>query len=249
MFPTLQIGSISLQVPGLIYLVGLWIGLTLSERRIKILGNDPGYLYNLVFVALISGVIGARLSYIVTYPDAFSTNPWNIVSINPGLLDPNAGILVGIGAGFIYVYRKKLPGWVVLDDLTPLLALLAVAQGIANFSSGSGFGSPTQLPWSIFIWGTNRHPTQIYETLFATVVLAVLLMLGRLKTTSIPGNLFLSFITMTSSYRLFLEAFRGDSLLIGEGWRLTQVISWIILATSLALLIKNFRTSLEPDSE
>ncbi len=75
MFPIFQIGPVALQVPGLVLLAGLWIGLTLSERRARQRGENPGHLYNLVFIGLIAGVIGARLSYVATYPNAFTTNP------------------------------------------------------------------------------------------------------------------------------------------------------------------------------
>jgi prolipoprotein diacylglyceryl transferase len=241
MYPTLQIGSVSLQISGLVLLAGLWLGLTLSERRIPRLGEDPSYLYNLVFISIIAGVIGARLSYIISYPEAFSTNLRNIISINPGLFDPFAGALFAFTAAVIYIYRKKLPVWSVLDDLTPLLAILAIAQGIANFAAGTAFGSPTDLPWGIYLWGTNRHPSQIYEIIFSALILVFLYFAYQSKINKISGSLFLIFVSLTAASRLFLDAFRGDSVLVGSGWRLTQVISWLVLAACLALLIKKFQ--------
>ena len=236
MFPTLQLGPLALQVPGLVLLAGLWLGLTLSERRAKRHGENPGYLYNLVFIALIAGVIGARLSYAITYPSAFAANPLSLLSINPGLFDPFAGILIGVSAAVIYLYRKQLPLWSTLDALTPLFAVLAIAQGIAHFAAGSAFGSPTDLPWGIHIWVAIRHPTQIYEILFATITLLAVLLIDRFPLRQIPGLTFLSFIALSAASRLFIEAFRGDSTLIGSGFRSAQVMSWLVLAACLALL-------------
>lgn len=236
MFPTLQLGPLALQVPGLVLLAGLWLGLTLSERRAKRHGENPGYLYNLVFIALIAGVIGARLSYAITYPSAFAANPLSLLSINPGLFDPFAGILIGVSAAVIYLYRKQLPLWSTLDALTPLFAVLAIAQGIAHFAAGSAFGSPTDLPWGIHIWGAIRHPTQIYEILLATITLLAVLLIDRFPLRQIPGLTFLSFIALSAASRLFIEAFRGDSTLIGSGFRSAQVMSWLVLAACLALL-------------
>ena len=79
MFPILQIGPLAIQVPGLVIIVGLWFGLTLSERRAKKRGQNPNVLYNLVFIAIISGVIGARLAYVLSYPDAFAENPSSLI--------------------------------------------------------------------------------------------------------------------------------------------------------------------------
>ena len=236
MFPTLQLGPLALQVPGLVLLAGLWLGLTLSERRAKRHGENPGYLYNLVFIALIAGVIGARLSYDITYPSAFAANPLSLLSINPGLFDPFAGILIGVSAAVIYLYRKQLPLWSTLDALTPLFAILAIAQGIAHFAAGSAFGSPTDLPWGIHLWGAIRHPTQIYEILLATITLLAVLLIDRFPLGQIPGLTFLSFIALSAASRLFIEAFRGDSTLIGSGFRSAQIISWLVLAACLALL-------------
>jgi prolipoprotein diacylglyceryl transferase len=236
MFPTLQLGPLALQVPGLVLLAGLWLGLTLSERRAKRHGENPGYLYNLVFIALIAGVIGARLSYAITYPSAFAANPLSLLSINPGLFDPFAGILIGVSAAVIYLYRKQLPLWSTLDALTPLFAVLAIAQGIAHFAAGSAFGSPTDLPWGIHLWGAIRHPTQIYEILLATITLLAVLLIDRFPLGQIPGFTFLSFIALSAASRLFIEAFRGDSTLIGSGFRSAQVMSWLVLAACLALL-------------
>ena len=54
MLPTLQLGPLALQVPGLVLLAGLWLGLTLSERRARRIGENSGDLVNLVFIALIA---------------------------------------------------------------------------------------------------------------------------------------------------------------------------------------------------
>ena len=236
MFPIFQIGPVALQIPGLVLLAGLWIGLTISERRARRCGENPGHLYNLVFIALIADVIGARLSYAATYPSAFTTNPWSLVSLNPGLLDPLAGALIGAAAAAIYLFRKNLPLWSTLDALTPLFAVMGIAIGISHFASGSAFGTPTQAPWGIQLWGATRHPTQIYEIILATFTLIVIMFLDRTSWSLIPGNIFLSFISLSAVSRLFLEAYRGDSILLDSGFRIAQVISWLVLAACLVLL-------------
>lgn len=236
MFPTLQLGSLSLQVPGLVMIAGLWLGLSLSERRAKKHTENPGYLYNLVFIALIAGFIGARLVYAITYQEAFSSNIINLLSLNPGLFDPFAGVLIGGAAALIYIYRKQLPIWSTMDILTPLFAVLAIAQGIANLAAGNAFGSPTDLPWGIYIWGAVRHPTQIYEIIFAVITLVVVLLIEKYPLGKIPGFTFLTFMTLSAGSRLFVEAFRGDSDLIGNGIRSAQIISWLVMAVCLILI-------------
>lgn len=236
MFPTLQLGSLSLQVPGLVMIAGLWVGLSLSERQAKKRFGNPGYLYNLVFIALIAGFIGGRLVYAITYQEAFSSNLVNLLSLNPGLFDSFAGVLIGGAAALIYIYRKQLPIWSTLDTLTPLFAVLAISEGIANLAAGNAFGSPTDLPWGIYIWGAVRHPTQIYEIIFAVITLVVVLLIEKYPLGKIPGFTFLTFITLSAASRLFVEAFRGDSILIGIGFRSAQIMTWLVMAVCLVLI-------------
>lgn len=235
MLPIIQVGPLALQVPGLVLLVGLWLGLLLSERRARRVGDAPADLYNLVFIGLIAGVIGSRLSYAITYPSAFTGNLLNLVSLNPGLLDPFAGALIGIGAIMIYMYRKSLPIWRTLDNLTPLFAVMAIALGVSNLASGNAFGKPTNIPWGIHLWGAVRHPTQVYAIISATLILFALFFIDRTLWGKSSGNLFLAFLSLTAASRLLIEAFRGDSILIANGIRLAQVIAWLILAACLGI--------------
>ncbi len=232
MLPILQIGPLALQTPGLMYLLGLWFGLSLAEKFAPKRGISPDALYNLVFTGLIAGIIGARLGYVLLYPDAFLASPLSLVSLNPGLLDPFSGFAAALIAALVYGARKKLELWNTLDALTPFFAVFMIGAALANAASGAAFGMETSLPWGIDLWGAKRHPTQFYELGGAIVIL---LTLGRRsKQDSLPvGTLFLTFIALTAGARLFFEAFRGDSTLILGGIRAAQVVAWLALAGSL----------------
>jgi phosphatidylglycerol:prolipoprotein diacylglycerol transferase len=236
MLPIIQLGPLALQVPGLVLLAGLWLGLSFAEKRARRSSFNPADLYNMVFIGLIAGVIGARLSYAATFPGAFSGNLLNLVSLNPGLLDPFAGLLIAAAAIAIYMYRKHLPFWGTLDNLTFFFAVMAIAIGISHLASGNAFGKPTDLPWGIHLWGATRHPSQIYEIILATLALIAVLFMDKSRWVKIPGIIFLVFISLTALSRLFLEAFRGDSFLLAIGFRLPQVIAWVILAVCLGLI-------------
>ena len=141
----------------------------------------------------------------------------------------------------IYGMRKQLSLWKTLDSLTPLLAVVGIAMGISHLASGSAFGAPTKVPWGIHLWGSFRHPTQVYEIIFATMVLIVVMYIDSKWWVQNPGILFLSFLFLSANSRLFIEAFRGDSILIGDGLRLVQIVSWLILASCLVLIGRKIR--------
>jgi phosphatidylglycerol---prolipoprotein diacylglyceryl transferase len=234
MLPSLQLGPLSIQTPGLVLLLGLWLGLSLAERSASRFGIKVNDLYNLVFVALAAGVVGARLVYILRYPTAFTASPISVLSLNPGLLDSAGGLAASLLAGVIYTHRRRIPTWQALDAITPALAVLLLALALAHLASGAAFGSPLDAPWAIRLWGERRHPSQVYEIIAALVIL-VLIWPGRgLIRSSRPGVYFLSFAALSAGARLFLEAFRGDSTLLAIGLRSAQVIAWVILAASLS---------------
>ncbi len=233
MLPILNVGPVAVQLPGLILIAGIWLGLLLAERNANRYDISPAGLNNMIFVALISGVLGARLIYVISNWEAFADNLGSIFSHNPGLLDAWGGVLCAILAGLIYGQRKQMPFWATLDALTPMLAVLGISVALANLSSGSGYGRPTDLPWGIELLGQKSHPSQVYEAVAATVILGLLWPGRGLVRNARPGVYFLWFIAASAGTRLFLEAFRGNSQLLFSGLRSAQVGAWIVLAASL----------------
>jgi prolipoprotein diacylglyceryltransferase len=74
------------------------------------------------------------------------------------------------------------------------------------------------------------------------VLLVVLTGRGLLRSRQ-PGVTFLAFLALSAVLRLFLEAYRGDSLLLVNGIRSAQVLAWLVLTTSLWGLGKRMQIS------
>jgi phosphatidylglycerol---prolipoprotein diacylglyceryl transferase len=233
MFPIINIGPAAVQTPGLILLVGLWLGASLAERHASRHGVDPGKLNNLIFLALIAGVVGGRLLYVLQHPQAFASSPISILSLNPGLFDLTGALAVAGLSALVYGSRAGMAFWPTLDCLTSLIAVLAVALAFANLALGEGFGAPSDVPWAIYLWGADRHPTQVYEMLAALLILAFIWPVFKQDLFNRPGTRFLYFLALSAAARLFLEAFRGDSTLLAGGVRSAQVAGWFVLALAL----------------
>ena len=237
MLPVVQIGPLAIQTPGLVILLGLWLGLLLAERYASQRGIHPNQVDNLILVALVSGVLGARLVYAGRYPAAFVASPTSLVSLNPGLLDWVGGAAIGLIAALIYGNRKKMPLLSSLDVLTPLLGVVAIALGVSHLASGNAFGAATDLPWGVQLWGEKRHPSQVYEILIAILILGIFFPGRSTFLHWKPGGYFFAFMATSSAGYLFLAAFRGDSTLIAGGLRLEQVYAWIVLAVCLIAIL------------
>jgi phosphatidylglycerol:prolipoprotein diacylglycerol transferase len=211
----------------LLLLGAIWLGLNLSERRLKA-PLSPEVLSNLVFSGMLGYLLGGRVFYAVEHFSQVMQSPLSLFSIS-GMFSLKGAMLTLVFTLLIYLQRHDLPLWPTLDALTPLLACVLIGLSLANLASGDGFGKESNLPWAWELWGARRHPTQVYEFIASLATLGVIL---RLRPAA-PGVLFLRFLALTCGWALFLFAFRGDSHLLPGGVRLEQVIAWLGLALSL----------------
>ena len=217
----------------ILILIALWIGLALTEKRAERYNISKDALSNLVYYSLFGYVLGGRLLYVLSNFPAFARSPLSIFSLNIDLFDPSAALAAAGIIGFVYGSRQTLPLWSTLDALTPLFAALMIGLSLSHLAAGTAFGRPTNLPWGIHLWNATRHPTQVYELMAALVIFGVV----WLRKIDFPaGSNFLLFSGLTAGARLFLEAFRGDSILIFGGFRLAQIVAWLVLALTLCAM-------------
>lgn len=217
----------------LLLAAALWIGLALAEKRCERHGVSKDALNNLVFYSLFGYLLGGRILFALANYSAFVDSPLSLFSLNIDLFDPISGLLAAILVGMIYGKKQNLSFWNTLDALTPIFAFLAIGLHLSHLAAGTAFGSPTTLPWGIELWNATRHPTQIYELIASLIIFALI---WYRKSELSPGVIFLNFAALTAGARLFLEVFRGDSTLILGGFRLAQVLAWVVLAIAIYLM-------------
>lgn len=241
MLPVLQVGPLAIQLPGLLLLAGVWLATTVIENSSARLKLSPAALNNAIFLGLVVGVFSARLWYALRYLGVYLENPLSLLALNPTTLAPAEGAITGMLAAGIYAQRMGLPLWGTLDALAPGVAVVSLALGFSHLASGDAFGAPADLPWAIELWGARRHPSQIYEILLAGVVLAALLEARRRA--PLPGFVFLAWVVLAAASRLFLEAFRGDSVIVFGAIRLAQLVSLGLLQAALFALHRRAQAS------
>ena len=94
MFPLIKIGPLSIPSRGLILLLGLWLALSLCDHLLKRAKNPAiraEAIFNLATIALIVGLIGARLAYAARHPGAFIDQPLALILPTRQMLDAEAG--------------------------------------------------------------------------------------------------------------------------------------------------------------
>lgn len=234
MYPVLNIGPAAIQLSGLILLLGFWLSLNLAGRRAKAEGLPEDVIFNAGMIALLVGLVGARLGYAALHWSAYQNDLSGILALTPGALSTPAGLLIGGGAAALYMLHHRLPLPTLLDVLAPSVALMFAFISLADLSAGSAYGRVSELPWAIELWGARRHPTQVYELLAALATLG-LLWWARTRR-PYEGFLFLLFLLSNGAARLFLDAFRSDAWLLADGYRAVQVIALGAVVLSLWLM-------------
>lgn len=234
MFPTIQIGPASIQTPGLIIILGLWIGIELTDRVARSQNLDSSKFYNLILGALIVAIVAARLSFFISNRTLFIDSPLSIFSLQPFMFDIPSGIGAAFIFGVIYINKREMIFWKTLDILSPLMLMVFFSISLANLASGKGFGIPTEQPWGIYLWGKSRHPTQIYEMVGIFISAWALWFLIKRKHLLVgTGQLIIVSISLISFTYLFIDYFRGDSVILYSGIHKSQIIAWVILSISL----------------
>jgi phosphatidylglycerol:prolipoprotein diacylglycerol transferase len=230
-YPILDVGPVAVQLPGLILLLGFWVSLSLAGRRARAAGLPEDMVPGAGMTALLVGLAGARLGYVALHWDAYQGDWKGVLAPVGGAFAMPAGLLVGLGAATLYLRRHRPPAAVLLDVLAPSLALMLACISLADLSRGSAYGTVSDLPWAIELWGARRHPTQVYEALAALAALGLSALCVR-RGRWFDGFFFLSFSSSYGAARLFLEAFRAEPWLLPGGLRAVQVIGLGVVLVS-----------------
>lgn len=175
-----------------------------------------------VFWIITIGFIGARLLYVIYYPQSFIENPITILTERGGLVW-YGGLIGGSLAGVVYVWLKKIKPMAFADLVTPPLLIGLVLGRIGCFLTGCCYGKPCKLPWAVQFPNPHQtyphflHPTQLYESGLAFVLLLGILGVSKLPFSQrlLDGWQFSIFLIGYGIIRFVVEMYRGDALLIG----------------------------------
>ena len=233
MYPALNLGPLVLPTAAFIYIIGIWVCLSLAERTARQLALDTEIMSGLVTVGVIAGFVGARLTFVFLYWPAYQDNLLGILwPINSGF-NLWGGLFFGAAAMFFYGRYKQIAAPPYLDALAPVVVSGLAFVSLADLLGGPGFGTITAMPWGISSFGLTRHPVQLYEIGVALIALAAWAYFAQRR--RYAGELFLITTAVYCFGRLVVEPFRANTWILAGGWHGVQILC--LLATLGALLL------------
>jgi len=243
MFPILfSFGPIKIYSFGVFVLLAVIVGAFIVWREGRNLKFDEEKLLDLILVLAISGLVGARIHYVIFHLAAFGQNAfaWLLIFHFPGLSFRGA-ILGGLFGLWVFSKKEKWPFWEI-GDIGVLGVSLGEAIGrIGAFFSGSAYGSLTNLPWGVSMIGLlgKRHPVQIYESLVALLTFIILLKLKKFwQEKNLTGGNFLLYFFLFGLTKFFLEFFRGERVYF-RGWPVNQVVDLIFMLVAAFIFLSS----------
>ena len=229
-----QYGDFAIRWYGVLIALAVIVGTLLAQRLARRKGINPDLMPDLALWLVIGAIPMARLYYVVfTWSDRFQYQPiTEIFAVWKGGIAIHGAILGGAIALFWFCCYHRLSFWGVGDVIMPSLILGQAIGRWGNFFNSEAFGTPTDLPWKLYIPVEHRpaefaefayfHPTFLYESLWNLLVLIVLLLVEQ----KLPrrGTLVMVYLIGYSLGRLWIEGLRTDSLYF-LGLRVAQVVS------------------------
>lgn len=241
MYPVLfQLGTLEVRTYGIIVALSFFLGLWLSTKEAKRTGLDPALIQDFAFYALLGGIIGARIYFVVfSNPAYFLQKPWEIVAIWHGGIGIIGALLGGLLTALWYCRRKGLSFWRFADALAPGVALGQAAGMFACLLNGDSYGKPTDLAWAITYTDPRAmaplniplHPVEIYE--MAIYFLVFLLVRQTRKQYRTDGLAFLTYLAGYGAARLSVEFFRGNPAIFAWGIPAAQVFGVALILVSI----------------
>jgi len=229
--PEIQLGPFELKTFGLMFALGFLAAGGVVARRFDELGKPRDWAYEMVFAALVGGLVGARVYYLAQNWDDVSHDLIGNLFSGSGLVW-YGGALGGALAVFLWAWWRGFLGLVLLDVAAPALAVGYAIGRIGCQVSGDGdYGKASDLPWAMsYPDGTvptdeRVHPTPVYETL-AMGLIAWLL--WRLRDRFRPGILFALYLVLSGLERFLVEFLRRNDETVA-GLTTPQVESLVLM--------------------
>jgi phosphatidylglycerol:prolipoprotein diacylglycerol transferase len=214
MYPEINLGPLTLQSFGLMFALAFLAAGALVAKRLKELGKPVDWAYEIGFAALIGGVVGSRLYFLVENWDSVSDDLLGNVFSGSGLVW-YGGAIGGAVAVLLWAWYRDFLRLTLLDLVAPALALgYAIGRVGCQLSGDGDYGEAWDGPWAMsYPDGTvptteEVHPTPVYEAL-AMGFGAWLL--WQLRDRFRAGVLFALYLIYAGAERFLVEFVRRNS--------------------------------------
>ena len=244
MQPSIDVFGFSLKTFGVFFALNFVAWGALVARRLREMGKPVDWAYEMVFWALVGGLVGARGYYLLQNHRSLSLGD---VFGGSGLIW-YGGLIGGVIAVCLWAWYRDFLGLALLDLAAPALALgYAIGRCGCQLSGDGDYGKPWNGPWAMsYPDGTvptdrTVHPTPVYETLAMGLGAW---MLWQLRDRVRPGVVFALYLVLAGAERFLVEFLRRnrDVALGLTAAQLESAVLFVAGAVWLAVVVRRHGT-------
>lgn len=257
-----KIGPVPVYSFGLMMGLGFLAASYLLTNDLRRKGLDPNLGSTVTLLALVSGIAGSKLLYLIENGEDFLRDPMSAFS--PGGLTWYGGLILATFVIFLYTRKKNLPFSKICDASAPGLMLgYGIARIGCHLAGDGDYGLPTDLPWAatysngtyppsvafrefpeiVQKYGVGGvvpdtipvHPAPLYESIVG--VLLFLLLWKLRKGMNTDGKLFMVYLALSGSSRFLIEFIRINPRVLFELTEAQLFSGGLIIAAISGLLL------------
>lgn len=141
--PVPWVGPLAIKSYGVMLMLGFLFGLWLALARARKEKVSTNVIWDFWVYALIGGIVGSRLLYVLEFPSQFKGRLLDIFRVWEGGLSFYGGFALAILATWVMLRVRKVSGLKLYDIMAIGLALGLAFGKIGCFLNGCCFGKPT----------------------------------------------------------------------------------------------------------
>ena len=242
----LQLGPLAVRWYGVAYVVAFLVGSQVALRHTRRNGVSDQLANRVLFWAIVSGLIGARLYFVVQSGFLwYLTHPQHILAMWEGGMAFFGAIFAAVLVLIWSAWRLRLNFWVLLDAGVLFAAVGQPIGRLGNIMNGEILGPPSNLPWAFAYsnpqsmaahLGVGYQPAAAYEALATLLILGLLLLLRRRRPPA--GALGVSYLALYPISQLVVFFWRTDfeTPVIWLGLRQAQLTAIAVLVLVLPIV-------------
>ncbi len=242
-----KLGFLNFYSYGFFIALALFVPSYFFLKKAKVLKYDSKILENMIFYIFLSGIIGARVLYVLLNFKNFAESPLDVFKIWQGGLVFWGGFVFAFLTGALLIKKYKFDFWNFADLVAPYISLGHFFGRIGCLMAGCCYGKITSSTVSIVFKNPNSlapthislFPTQIFEAILNFLIFFILLKFSNKK--KFPGQIIGFYMIFYSVARFFVEFFRGDDRGYFGLLSMTQFISILVFFLGLAFLYFAFK--------
>ena len=260
------LGGAAITSFGVFMLFAFLTGGYVLRAELRRMGEEPDRAWDIVFMAVVGGIVGAKLYYVLLNYEQLLADPAEMIFSRGGLVW-YGGFLLATALVVWEIKRQKMPLAATADAIAPALALSYAVGRVGCFLVGDDWGRPTDSWVGVrFPRGTPPstvdviertfgitvdptlverygqvvpvHPTQLYEVGLSTLIFFVL---WRQRGRHAPGWLFMLWLALAGLERFLVEFLRAKDDRFFGVLTLAQVISLAVVAAGVVGIVRASR--------